>query len=62
MALKDLDFSDIDLGDIDLFDVSVMEASDTVAVPETGASWSLIYSCSCSLTEQQLEDLIEKKR
>jgi hypothetical protein len=53
-----LDFSDIDLGSIDLFDVQVMDASDTVAVPEGGASWSVVYSCSCSLSDRQLEDLL----
>jgi hypothetical protein len=43
-----LNVSDIDLSDIDLFDVEILEAVDTMAVPETGASPSSIYSCSCS--------------
>jgi hypothetical protein len=54
-----LDFSDIDLGSIDLFDVQVMDISDTVAVPEGAASCAyVIWSCSCSLTDRQLEDLL----
>jgi hypothetical protein len=56
MTSINLNFSDIDLGDIDLFDVKVMEASETVAVPETGASWSVFYSCSCSYTTKQLQE------
>jgi hypothetical protein len=55
-----LDFSDIDLDSLDLFDVQVMHMSDTVAVPEGGASCrNVIWSCSCSLTDRQLEDLLD---
>jgi hypothetical protein len=59
--MSDLNFSDIDLGDIDLFDVKVMEASDTVAVPETGASFTPFYSCSCSITDRRLEEILDGK-
>ncbi len=49
--LTSTDFSDIDLSEIDLFDVEVIEASDSIAAPETGASCrTVIYSCSCSVS------------
>ncbi|MBV8685297.1 MAG: thiazolylpeptide-type bacteriocin [Alphaproteobacteria bacterium] len=51
-----VDLSDIDLGSIDLFDVEILEAADTMAVPETGASPSIIYSCSCSYTPPEPGD------
>ncbi|MBV8687954.1 MAG: hypothetical protein JOZ90_16925 [Alphaproteobacteria bacterium] len=43
-----IDLSDIDLSGVDLFDVEILEAADTMAVPETGASPAIVYSCSCS--------------
>jgi hypothetical protein len=51
-----LDLSDIDLSNIDLFDVEILEATDSMAVPETGASPSIIYSCSCSWTPPEPGD------
>ncbi|MBV8687955.1 MAG: thiazolylpeptide-type bacteriocin [Alphaproteobacteria bacterium] len=41
-----IDLSGIDLTEIDLLDVQILQAADTMAVPETGASPAIIYSCS----------------
>ena len=45
-----IDFSDLDLGEVDPFNVEVLDASDSVAFPETGASRisAVCASCSCS--------------
>lgn len=50
MQKATLDFSDLDLTEIDSFDVKVLDASDSVAFPETGASRisAVCASCSCS--------------
>lgn len=52
-----LDLSDIDLSSIDLLDVEILEAADTMAVPETGASPSVVYSCSCSYVGPRFPEL-----
>lgn len=43
-----INLDDIDLSDIDSFDVEVLNSVDSAAIPEAGASWTPIYSCSCS--------------
>ena len=50
-----IDFSDLDLAEVDLFNVEVLDASDSVAFPETGASRisAICASCSCSCCVQE---------
>lgn len=50
-----LDLSDIEFGDIDMFDVDVLEVSDSTVVPEMGASPRVVYSCSCSLSDREVD-------
>ena len=42
------DESEFDVGDLDLGELTVTSMQDTVAVPESGASWGHFGSCSCS--------------